>query len=53
LKLDERLYLLRRSGESLKLEPKVLDVLVHLLRSRDRVVTKDEFDRTRVAGAGD
>ncbi len=41
--LDERLYTLRRLGEPLKLEPKVLDVLAYLIRQRDRVVTKDEL----------
>ena len=41
--LDERLYSLRRFGEPLKLEPKVLDVLAYLIRQHDRVVTKDEL----------
>lgn len=41
--LDARLYTLRCAGEPLKLEPKVLDVLLYLLRARDRVVSKDEL----------
>ena len=34
---------LRRSGESIALEPQVFDLLVHLIRNRDRVVTKDDL----------
>src|SRR5262245_18744780 len=41
--LDERLYVLRRFGGTLKLEPKVLDVLAYLVRHRDRIVTKEEL----------
>ena len=41
--LDEKCYELRRAGEPVKLEPKVFDVLVHLIRHRDRVVTKGEL----------
>ncbi len=44
--LDERLYQLRREGELVKLEPKVFDVLRHLVRHRDRVVSKDELLET-------
>ncbi len=41
--LDERLYQLRRAGKPVALEPKAFDVLVYLIRYRDRVVTKDEL----------
>ena len=41
--LDLGLYQLRRRGRAVKLEPKVFDVLVHLLAHRDRVVTKLEL----------
>jgi TolB-like protein/tetratricopeptide (TPR) repeat protein len=34
---------LRRNGESVALEPQVFDLLVHLIRNRDRVVTKDDL----------
>jgi len=34
---------LRRGAESVPVEPQVFDLLVHLLRHRDRVVTKDEL----------
>ena len=38
--LDEKLYQLRRGGKVVKIEPKVFDVLVFLLRNRERVVSK-------------
>jgi DNA-binding winged helix-turn-helix (wHTH) protein/tetratricopeptide (TPR) repeat protein len=41
--LDRELYQLRRRGRAIKLEPKVFDVLVHLIEHRDRVVTKAEL----------
>src|SRR5262245_52015210 len=34
---------LRRDGTIVHLEPQVFDVLVHLIRNRDRVVTKGEL----------
>jgi TolB-like protein/tetratricopeptide (TPR) repeat protein len=34
---------LRRNGETVALEPQVFDLLVHLIRNRDRVVTKDDL----------
>ena len=34
---------LRRGGEPVGLEPQVFDLLVHLVRNRDRVVTKDDL----------
>jgi TolB-like protein/tetratricopeptide (TPR) repeat protein len=32
-----------RSGERVAMEPQVFDLLVHLIRNRDRVVTKDDL----------
>src|SRR5262249_27196383 len=34
---------LRRSGEVVSIEPQVFDLLVYLVRNRDRIVTKDEL----------
>jgi DNA-binding winged helix-turn-helix (wHTH) protein/alpha-beta hydrolase superfamily lysophospholipase len=33
----------RRGGELLSVEPQVLDILLHLIRNRDRVVSNDEL----------
>lgn len=41
--LDDRLYALRCAGEPLKLEPKVFEILVYLIRYRDRFVSRDEL----------
>jgi DNA-binding winged helix-turn-helix (wHTH) protein/tetratricopeptide (TPR) repeat protein len=41
--LDRELYQLRRRGRVVRLEPKVFDVLVHLIAHRERVVTKHEL----------
>ncbi len=41
--LDARAYTLVRGGEEVSLQPKVFDVLRHLLEHRDRVVTKQEL----------
>jgi DNA-binding winged helix-turn-helix (wHTH) protein/pimeloyl-ACP methyl ester carboxylesterase len=46
LELDETLFELRRDGHAVSLEPQAFDVLVHLVRNRDRVVTKDELKDT-------
>ncbi|MBI1818208.1 MAG: AAA family ATPase [Deltaproteobacteria bacterium] len=44
--LDADLYQLRRGGQPVKLEPKVFNVLAHLITYRDRLVTKQElFER--------
>jgi TolB-like protein len=34
---------LRRDGEPVRVEPQVFDLLVHLIRHRDRIVSKDEL----------
>lgn len=41
--LDERLFELRRSGQRLSVPPKVLDLLLYLVRNRQRVVAKEEL----------
>src|SRR6195952_1607949 len=40
--LDLILHELRREGVSVHIEPQVFDLLVHLVRNHDRVVSKDE-----------
>ena len=34
---------LRRGGAIVHIEPQVFDLLVHLIRNRDRIVSKDEL----------
>lgn len=41
--LNTRLHVLHRAGQLVRLRPKVLHVLTHLLEHRDRVVTKREL----------
>ncbi|MGH0033826.1 MAG: ATP-binding protein [Myxococcota bacterium] len=41
--LDDRLFQLRRCGEPLRVEPRVLDLLLFLVRNPDRVVSRDEL----------
>ena len=41
--LDLRRQELRRDGQVVPLEPQVYDLLVHLVRNHDRVVSKDEL----------
>ncbi|HSJ91674.1 MAG TPA: alpha/beta fold hydrolase [Ilumatobacter sp.] len=41
--VDDDAYELRRHGVAVKVEPQVFDVLVHLLRNADRVVSKEEL----------
>jgi DNA-binding winged helix-turn-helix (wHTH) protein len=41
--LDLRRFELRRNGRPCRIEPQVFDVLVLLMRERDRVVTKEEI----------
>ncbi len=42
-RLDSERFELSRGSESVRLEPQVLTLLVHLVRNRDRMVTKDEI----------
>ena len=39
----DQLCELRRSGEIVRMEPQVFDLLVHLVRNRDRIVSKDDL----------
>src|SRR3978361_1187123 len=41
--LDVSLRELRRGGKPIALEPQVFDLLVHLIRNREHVVTKDDL----------
>ena len=41
--LDTDIPELRRDGETVHIEPKVFDILAHLVRNRDRIVSKDEL----------
>lgn len=41
--LDDRLFQLRRAGEPLRIEPRVLDLLFYLVRNPDRVISRDEL----------
>jgi len=42
-RLDPERFELARGGEPVRLEPQVLAILVHLVRNRDRMVSKDEI----------
>lgn len=44
--LDEASFELRKRGHVVAVQPKVLDLILHLARHRDRVVTKDELFET-------
>ena len=48
--LDDRLCQLRRGSRVVRMEPRVFDLLVHLARHRDRVVSKAELMRHVWAG---
>jgi DNA-binding winged helix-turn-helix (wHTH) protein len=41
--LDTKLRELRRGSTTVAVEPQVFDLLVHLVRNRDRVVSKDDL----------
>src|SRR6516165_2573906 len=41
--LDPTRRELTRAGEAIHVEPQVFDVLLHLVRNRDRVVSKDDL----------
>ena len=43
IELDEQLFEVRRDGAAVPLEPQAFDVLVYLVRHRDRVVPKEEL----------
>jgi len=43
IELDEQLFEVRRDGAAISLEPQAFDVLVYLVRHRDRVVPKEEL----------
>ncbi len=43
LELDEQRFLLQRSGVRVQIRPKVFDLLVHLVRYRERVVMREEL----------
>jgi pimeloyl-ACP methyl ester carboxylesterase len=43
IELDEQLFEVRRDGAPVSLEPQAFDVLVYLVRNRDRVVPKEEL----------
>ena len=47
--LDADRYELRRGGDLVAVEPQVLDVLLHLVRDRDRIVSRDDL----IAGVWD
>lgn len=41
--IDSGRYELRRAGKAVSIEPKVLDLVLYLVRARDRLVTKQEL----------
>jgi TolB-like protein len=41
--IDVARHELRRAGMTIHVEPQVFDLLVHLIRNRDRIVSKDEL----------
>jgi DNA-binding winged helix-turn-helix (wHTH) protein len=43
LEIDDDAFGIRRSGVSVNLEPRVLEVILYLMRHRDRMVPKDEL----------
>jgi len=44
--IDPSQHELRRAGESVHIEPQVFDLIVHLVRNRDRIVSKDDLIET-------
>ena len=44
--IDLSQHELRRLGQSVHIEPQVFDLIVHLVRNRDRIVSKDELIET-------
>ena len=49
--LDDEVFVLRRGGADVALRPQALDVLLHLVRHRDRVVLKNELLQAVWSGA--
>jgi predicted ATPase/DNA-binding winged helix-turn-helix (wHTH) protein len=43
VELDDRLFILRRGGTTIRVQPKVFDLLLFLVKAGDRVVLKDEL----------
>lgn len=43
LELDLSVFELRRAGEPVQIEPQAFEVLAHLVRNRDRLVSKEEL----------
>jgi hypothetical protein len=41
--IDTALYRISRAGDAIPVEPKVFDLLVYLIRHRDRVLARDEL----------
>src|SRR5262245_10972274 len=41
--LDDEIFALRRDGRDVAIRPQALDLLLYLIRHRDRVVTKQEI----------
>jgi DNA-binding winged helix-turn-helix (wHTH) protein len=41
--LDEASFELRRAGDAVSVQPKVLDVLAYLVRHKGRLITKEEL----------
>jgi len=44
--IDPSQHELRKAGESMHIEPQVFDLIVHLVRNRDRIVSKDDLIET-------
>lgn len=44
--IDPGRHEVRRAGDSVHIEPQVFDLIVHLMRNRDRIVSKDELIET-------
>ena len=41
--LNDRLFELRRAGQRVAVQPKILDLLLFMIRSRSRIVSKEEI----------
>ena len=41
--LDPALYELRRNGKPVAMEPQVFNVLLHLIKNRDQIVSRDDL----------